>query len=62
MNILELETLEDRGKSLCLEFANKCLKNEKIKSLLGENEKIHEMKTRKRETSSAGSATLGIQV
>ena len=49
LNILELETLEDRRKNLCLEFAKKCLKNEKMKSLLGENEKIHEMKTRKRE-------------
>ena len=34
---------------LCLEFAKKCLKNEKMKSLLCENENIHQMKTRKRE-------------
>ena len=49
LNILELETLEDRRKNLCLEFAKKCLKNEKMKSLLCENENIHQMKTRKRE-------------
>ena len=49
LNIRELETLEDRRKTLCLEFAKKCLKNEKMKSLLGEKEKIHKMKTRKPE-------------
>ena len=31
VNILELETLADRRKTLCLEFAKKCLKNEKLK-------------------------------
>ena len=49
LNILELESLEDRRRVLCLEFAKKCLKNEKIKSLLFENEKLHDMKTRKSE-------------
>ena len=49
LNILELESLEDRRKVLCLEFAKKCLNNAKMKSLLTENEKLHEMKTRNRE-------------
>ena len=49
LNILELETLVDRRKILCLEFAKKCLNNEKMKSLLNENGKKHEMKTRKTE-------------
>ena len=49
LNILELETLVDRRKNLCLEFAKKCLNNEKMKSLLNENEKKHKMKTRKTE-------------
>ena len=46
LNILEYESLEDRRKVLCLEFAKKCLKKEKMKSLLFENEKLHDMKTR----------------
>ena len=49
---LEMEEAEHpslRRKNLCLEFAKKCLKNEKMKSLLCENENIHQMKTRKRE-------------
>ena len=33
LNILELESLEDRRKVLCLEFAKKCLNNAKMKSL-----------------------------
>ena len=49
LNILELETLASRRKTLCLEFAKKCLKNVKMKCLFSENVKIHEMKTRKRE-------------
>ena len=39
LDILELETLVDRRKILCLEFAKKCLNNEKMKSLLNENGK-----------------------
>ena len=46
---MELESLEDRRRVLCLEFAKKCVKNEKMKSLLCENEKLHDMKTRKSE-------------
>ena len=49
LNILELETLADRRKILCLKFAKKCLNNEKMKSFLTENRKKHEMKTRKEE-------------
>ena len=33
LNFLELETLKDRRIKLCLEFANKCLGNPKIKQL-----------------------------
>ena len=46
LNILELDSLEDRRESLCLEFAKRCLKNEKMKSLFPKNEKSHDMKTR----------------
>ena len=47
LNILELETLASRRKTLCLEFAKKCLKNVKMKCLFSENVKIHEMKTKR---------------
>ena len=46
LNVLELDSLEDRRQSLCLEFAKKCLKNEKMKSLFPKNEKNHNMLTR----------------
>ena len=32
LNILELEKLDERREILCLQFAKKCLKNEKIKN------------------------------
>ena len=31
LNILELDTLKERRDQLCLQFAKKCLSNEKIK-------------------------------
>ena len=46
LNVLELESLKDRRESLCLEFGKKCLKNEKMKHLFPQNNKIHPMVTR----------------
>ena len=37
LNFLEMETLDARREGLCLEFAKKCLKNEKIKKYLPKN-------------------------
>ena len=46
LNFLEMETLDDRREGLCLEFAKKCLKNEKMKKYFPENNKKHPMVTR----------------
>ena len=46
LNILETETLENRREYLCLKFANKSLKNDKMKSLFPSNMKTHIMPTR----------------
>lgn len=46
LNILDLETLHDRREYLCLSFARKCQKNEKIKKLFPPNNKQHIMYTR----------------
>ena len=49
LNLLELENLSDRRESLCLEFAKKCLKNDKMKKYFPRNNKTHIMKTRNTE-------------
>ena len=46
LNKIDLENLVDRRESLCLQFANKCLKNDKMKNLFRESNKVHQMKTR----------------
>ena len=43
---LSLDTLEKRREILCLKFAKKCLKNEKLKNLFPMSKKKHEMKKR----------------
>ena len=46
LNKLDIETLEERRKLLCLQFAKKCLKNNKMKQYLPKNQKTHIMTTR----------------
>ena len=46
LNILEMENLSDRREFLCLQFAKKCLKNDKMKKYFPTNNKTHLMKTR----------------
>ena len=46
---LDLPTLEERRKSLCLKFALNCINNEKSMTRFELNEKTHEMKTRNSE-------------
>ena len=46
LNTLEIESLADRREVLCIEFAKKCLKNEKMKHFFPQNKKSHPMKTR----------------
>ena len=46
--VLNLETLEKRRDKLCLSFAKKCLKNEKVRNFFPKNVQKHKMKLRKR--------------
>ena len=50
MKISGLETLDRRRTNLCVEFAKKAVKNEKMKHLFQPNNKNHIMKTRNAET------------
>ena len=43
---LRLETLEKRREILCLKFAKRCLKNEKVKQIFEKNKSKHQMKKR----------------
>ena len=44
--VLELDTLSERRKQLCLNFAQKCLNNKKTKQMFPLNNKTHTMNTR----------------
>ena len=46
---LGLESLESRRETLCLNFAKKCEKNDKLKHMFPQNTNTHEMTTRKKE-------------
>ena len=41
-----METLDERRETLCLNFAKRCLKNEKARKMFPMNYKEHAMKTR----------------
>ena len=49
LDILDLETLEERREHLCLKFAQKCTRNEKAKKIFPLKKKIHPMNIRKEE-------------
>ena len=44
---LSLDSLDNRRKKLCLTFAKKSLKNEKVRNMFSSNKSKHPMKTRK---------------
>ena len=46
---LDMESLQERRKILCLTFAQKCVKNPKTMKMFPENKKEHKMETRKPE-------------
>ena len=46
---LNLDTLNDRRKKLCLKFAKKSLQNEKVKSMFSLSKSKHHMKMRKQQ-------------
>ena len=43
---LKIQTLDDRREALCLSFAKKCLKNEKVKGMFPLKHSMHNMKLR----------------
>ena len=47
LDVLNMDTLEDRREYLSLKFAKKCLENEKMKHIFPLNEKVHQMNMRK---------------
>ena len=47
LKMLKIDTLEKRREKLCLSFAIKCLKNEKVKVLFPLNHTKHKMEKRK---------------
>ena len=49
LKVLDMETLSDRRENLCLSFARKCLKNERMSQYFEKNEKEHQVKTRNEE-------------
>ena len=46
LNVLNIETLDDRRKSLCFKFAKKCLEVEKLKKMFPKKLKMHDMSKR----------------
>ena len=46
LRFLELETLEERREGLCLNFALKCIKKQKLKNIFPKHIKKHQMETR----------------
>ena len=47
LEMLNLDTLDERRRKICLKFAQNCLKNEKVKSMFPLNFSKHKMKLRK---------------
>jgi hypothetical protein len=46
LNTLHIETLAERRRSLCLSFALKCTKHQKVSNMFPKNNKMHQMETR----------------
>ena len=46
LKYLKIQTLDDRREALCLSFAKKCLKNEKVKGMFPLKQSKHDMKLR----------------
>ena len=48
LEILKMNTLDERRRQLCLRFAKNCLKNEKLNGMFEKKKDIHQMKKRNR--------------
>ena len=49
LNVLNLQSLEERRESLCLKFAKKCLQVDKFKSIFPRKQRVHSMLKRDNE-------------
>ena len=49
LEVLDLQSLDDRRESLCLKFAKKCLQVKKFQSMFPKRRQVHSMKKRKNE-------------
>ena len=49
LEVLGLQSLDERRESLCLKFAKKCLQVEKFKSMFPKKQQAHSMKKRETE-------------
>ena len=49
LEVLKLQSLDERRESLCLKFAKKCLQLEKFQSLFPKRHQVHSMKKREKE-------------
>ena len=47
LKMLNLDTLDERRRKMCLKFAQNCLKNEKVKSMFPQKISKHKMQLRK---------------
>ena len=46
LEILKMDSLDERRRQLCLKFAKNCLKNEKLNGMFNKKNDIHQMKKR----------------
>ena len=48
LEILRMESLDERRRHLCLKFAKNCLKNDKLNGMFNKKKDMHKMKKRNR--------------
>ena len=49
LNVMKMDSLEERREKLCLKFAKACLRNEKLSDIFPRNNKQHSMEKRIKE-------------
>ena len=49
LNIIKIDSLEERRQKICLKFAQQCLRNEKLRDMFPKSKSDHKMTKRNRE-------------
>ena len=49
LNVMKMDSLEERREKLCLKFAKACVRNEKLSDIFPRNNKQHSMEKRSKE-------------